>query len=118
VRGCDEVGARLGDVVWMPAGERSLLIVREVILIAVRLVGRCDDDLRNKGAAPTRFEQRPGPLNVRLEGRDGISVCDSDDRLRGEVDDCPDRGVSECPFQSGLVAPVTADDSARGFEWC
>ena len=71
----------------MLALQRRVLVVRELIVVAVRLVARRDDHRLRERAAPRRLEQRPRAAHVGVERRDRIAVRDADDRLRGEMED-------------------------------
>ena len=104
-----QVRARLADVVRMPAHHRRILGVREHLLIAVRLVGRCDDDLLNGRTPPAGFEQRPGAADIRIECRDGIPVRHADRRLGGQMEDGRDFVLAERALDRLLIAHVTAN---------
>ena len=64
----DQVGAALGHVVGVAAGERMVLLVRELRLAAVGLVGRCDHDPGRAAAAAAGVEHLPRALDVRAHG--------------------------------------------------
>ena len=79
-----------------------------MLLVAIGLVRRRDDDLRDLGAAPAGFQQRPCPLDVGLERRDGVAVGDADDGLRRQMKDGVDLMFAQRPLQQRLVAHVAA----------
>ena len=100
----DQVGAGLADVVGMPALQRRALVVGQLLLVAVGLVRRGDDDLLDRRAAAAGLQQRPGALDVGLEGGDRVAVGDADDGLRRQVDDGVDLVLAERAFEQSLVA--------------
>ena len=64
VRLGDQVRARLADVVRVPPLERRALVVRQLHVVAVRLVGRGHHDGTDGGTSPAGLEQRPGAADV------------------------------------------------------
>ena len=78
-------------------------------MVAVRLVGRGENDLGDLRAPPAGLEEAPGAGDVRFERGDGVPIGDRDDGLRREVNDGLDLVFTQDPLQGRLIANVTAD---------
>src|SRR5580692_613549 len=86
------------------------LIVRQLVMVAVGLVGGRQDDLLHGGAPPACVEKGPRPADVRLEGRYRIAIGYAYDRLCRQMNDRVDLVFAERTFEQSLIADVTAND--------
>src|SRR3989338_695177 len=109
---CDKVRANLRYLIRVGALQvMYIFCIRECIVLAVCLVGRCNDDLLDASALLCRLEYIPRSLDIRFERRERIVERLIDNGLRGKVEDDLDFELFDDVFQERKVAHVAFNDS-------
>src|SRR5262245_45136593 len=106
-----EIRTRFAHVIWMTALQRRSFTIGEMFVRPVGLIRGRHQYLANTGRSPARLEDAPGAADVRVEGTNWISVCDSDDCLSGQVKYGLDFVFSQHTLHHRLVLDLTPHDS-------
>jgi hypothetical protein len=92
--------------------EREVLPVGQLVVAAVRLVRRRDDDALDAAQHAARLEQAPGSAHVGFPRAERRAVRGADDGLRCEVEDVLDLVLAQYAKEGVVVGQVGEGDHA------